>query len=362
MMCTSTQLRLSFCALLIASQSFIANAQNASCSYTVSACAEGIAANFNIDDEGFTGSNGFMYNGTAGNFGIAALQSNVNNYILTSDSYLANAATIRVGADFSGAGSDDINAYRIDVLDASTNAILAFCSVNIEQVPGVNSGSICQTISNINFNNRTVRFRLTLSTDSDASGSFSVDNFRTNLPLGGTTPVEFTGFDATKVSNGVLLTWNVATEANVKNYEVEKSADGRNYNKIGQVKATNSNSYSFTDIQASTGIVYYRIKNVDNDGKFKYSTVLTYDNGRTVLQFKAFPTATKGLVTFQHPAVRGAATITVSTLDGRILKSIAPGRGSINTPVELSQFPSGTYLLRYQGEGHSSEAFRIFKQ
>jgi hypothetical protein len=175
-------------------------------------------------------------------------------------------------------------------------------------------------------------------------------------------PVEFISFDARKADYGVQLTWKVGTEINVDRYEIERSTDGVNFKKIGTVNATQNSNYSFTDLQPINGVSYYRVRNIDIDGAFKYTTVLKYKNGLSEMLFKAFPTTTRGLVTFQHPSVAGNALIIISSLEGRTLRSITPMHGSLSTPIDLSAYSSGTYLLRYQGENGHSETFRIIKK
>jgi hypothetical protein len=177
-----------------------------------------------------------------------------------------------------------------------------------------------------------------------------------------TLPVEFISFDAKKSGSGVLLTWSVGTEVNVDRYEVERSNDGAKFTKIGSLLATHNSSYSFTDLQPLTGTSYYRVRNVDHDGQFKYTIVLKYQNGNAIGLFKAFPTVTQGMVTFQHPSAREHAVITITSLEGKTLRSIIPAHGSISTPIDFSALPAGTYLLRYQGESSQPETFKILKQ
>lgn len=174
-------------------------------------------------------------------------------------------------------------------------------------------------------------------------------------------PVEFISIDASKAAKGVQLTWKVGTELNVSHYEVERSTDGVNYKKIGSVYAAQLNNYSFTDQQPVNGIAYYRVRNVDIDGDFKYSTVVKFQNGISATLFKAFPTTTHAQVTLQHPSVGDKAIITVSSLEGRALQAITV-QGSASTLVNLSAYPAGMYLLQYKGENGYTETFRILKQ
>jgi DNA/RNA endonuclease YhcR with UshA esterase domain len=90
-------------------------------------------------------------------------------------------------------------------------------------------------------------------------------------------PVELTSFSAKIVEGKVMLTWQTATEINNSGFEIQRSADGKNFVKIGFVNGHGStvekNSYSFSDKFQSAGI-YYRLKQIDYDGSFKYSDVV----------------------------------------------------------------------------------------
>ena len=91
-------------------------------------------------------------------------------------------------------------------------------------------------------------------------------------------PVEFLSFTAVKNQNGVWLTWKTATETNNDYFLVERSIDGIHFTAIGApVKGAGTsqqvNAYKLLDIDPSDGINYYRIRQVDYDGKFDFSDV-----------------------------------------------------------------------------------------
>jgi pectin methylesterase-like acyl-CoA thioesterase len=95
-------------------------------------------------------------------------------------------------------------------------------------------------------------------------------------------PVELSSFTAQSDGRNVLLKWNTSTEKNSASFEVQKKqANTETWNKIASVKAADlSNSpryYSYTDKNAATGKYSYRLKMVDNDGTFNYSTVVVID-------------------------------------------------------------------------------------
>ena len=96
-------------------------------------------------------------------------------------------------------------------------------------------------------------------------------------------PVELISFTAALNNNKstVELNWKTASEVNNFGFEIERSKDNNDFEKIGFVKGSgNSNSakdYSFTDEQMLSGKYFYRLKQIDNDGIFKYSKVVEVD-------------------------------------------------------------------------------------
>jgi hypothetical protein len=90
-------------------------------------------------------------------------------------------------------------------------------------------------------------------------------------------PVELTSFMALTISNNVVLHWSTATETNNAGFDVERSNNNVDFAKIGFIKghgtSTMVTQYSFTDENVS-GSLYYRLKQVDFNGNFKYSKVV----------------------------------------------------------------------------------------
>ena len=96
-------------------------------------------------------------------------------------------------------------------------------------------------------------------------------------------PVELSTFTAKILSNKVELQWQTATEVNNYGFEIQRTIQNsklniQNWNDIGFVKGCgNSNSpknYSFIDDNPPVGTVEYRLKQIDNDGSFKYSSTV----------------------------------------------------------------------------------------
>lgn len=90
-------------------------------------------------------------------------------------------------------------------------------------------------------------------------------------------PIELVSFDGIVVSSMVQLNWVTATEINNDYFLVERSNDAINFNEVGIVKANNTlqtSTYQLYDKQPYNGIGYYRLKQVDFNGSYTYSSII----------------------------------------------------------------------------------------
>lgn len=99
--------------------------------------------------------------------------------------------------------------------------------------------------------------------------------------LSNAVPVQLINFEATKKEKSVYLSWTTASENNNSHFVVEQSLNGIDFNKVGQVNGngtTNQTSqYSFEHLTPSNGNNYYRLKQLDVDGKITYSNIKIID-------------------------------------------------------------------------------------
>ncbi|HET7898087.1 MAG TPA: T9SS type A sorting domain-containing protein, partial [Flavisolibacter sp.] len=225
-------------------------------------------------------------------------------------------------------------------------------AVSLTELPGFPTGGKYRFI-----------FEFTANTGSGGNNqTLRFDDFRTNgtlsqIPL----PVTFIGFEAKKANSAVQLTWKVAGETNVVRYEIEKSDDGRNFVTVGNIQSNGGSTYTFTD-PINNGTAFYRIKNVDNDGKYKYSSIVRITNGKSEIVLTAFPQPVLSQLTLQHPVTSVDALIRLSTVDGRIVKTIKPSNGSMQTSVDMSSLQPGLYLLHFNGGDGNTQTLKVVKQ
>jgi hypothetical protein len=100
-------------------------------------------------------------------------------------------------------------------------------------------------------------------------------------------PVELVTFKAKLVNNTTILDWQTASERNNKAFDIERSVNGLDFKNIGEVKGNGTTStphdYTFTDIQPVNGINYYRLRQIDVDGKETVSKVVSVVLGKNKL-------------------------------------------------------------------------------
>lgn len=188
---------------------------------------------------------------------------------------------------------------------------------------------------------------VSMQTGSDNEYAFRSSSATTVLP------VTLVSFEAKSQAQGVLLSWVTASEKENDYFLVERSADGRNFSTVGKVAGNGTTnqkmSYSLLDKSAFTGTAYYRLKQVDYDGKYEYSKVISVKaTAVPVAQVKVsfYPNPTSDVVNLDLTAVTAArVTITVHALDGRLVETQEVPGASVQK-LDLSKVAVGTYLIK----------------
>lgn len=154
----------------------------------------------------------------------------------------------------------------------------------------------------------------------------------------------FLSFSATAVKDRVQLSWSAAANTNTRYYEIQRSNDAIHFttiSKTAQAGTTGTYNYSYTDLSPAQGNNYYRLKQVDANGKYEYSkTVSVNINGSGI--FKIYPTIASGLI---HVSVsQTPSTIIIFNLNGKAVKTLR--LNNTEQDVNISALPSGNYIIR----------------
>lgn len=169
----------------------------------------------------------------------------------------------------------------------------------------------------------------------------------------GTIPVTFSDIFAQYRNSRIEVSWSTETEINNKGFEVQRSSDGNNFTTFasvpGKLFSTNTSWYSAFDYGYNTGRNYYRIKQVDLDGNFKYSRVvmvLIKDKAPVLL----YPNPARTEVNISIGAQVNAKSIRVVNTVGQtvLTRTITGNRQTIN--ISISQLQSGVYFTELLGD------------
>ena len=169
-------------------------------------------------------------------------------------------------------------------------------------------------------------------------------------------PVELVSFSAELSMDIVFLHWITATEKNNSGFEIERMQDNSGWEKIGFVEGhgttTEPNEYSFTDKNISTGMYFYRLKQIDYDGSFEYSLEVKVEVG-TPLEFSLeqnYPNPFNPNTKIKY-SVPHSSNVTIKVFDilGNEIETLVNeekpvGRYEIN--FNASSLPSGVYFYQ----------------
>lgn len=166
----------------------------------------------------------------------------------------------------------------------------------------------------------------------------------------GPLPVSLLYFELKSENDIVKLNWVTASETNNMGFDIEKSNNGEIWNRVDFVQGNgNSNEiikYSFVDNQPYSGVSYYRLKQMDFDGKFDYSKVLSINTIKTMNQyFRIAPNPTKGMIYFKHNFDEDYK-LSIYSIDGRLMFSKEMGAEELN--MDINSLPLGVYIIEIQ--------------
>ena len=266
------------------------------------------------------------------------------------------------------------NDWYVDKIDFSANGgtvaiYFDFSDYNIGASPGAASN-----YSLLNRPNTASNFTVVPSAVANVSGDrvyFTIDaaNIVDNsyFTIGSTNPpasplpIELLSFSGTCNENVSTLKWLTATETNNDYFTIERSLDGINYELIGVLDGAGNSlqtlNYSFLDTKPVEGTSYYRLKQTDFNGDFKYSKIITVNCTNKQLEVSIYPNPTSDELKIELAGNK-------ETVNFEIINSIGVVvyKGSLNekTSIQTSSFNSGIYIIRFMN-GFYSEFQKVLK-
>ena len=196
----------------------------------------------------------------------------------------------------------------------------------------------------------TVDFTVTGVAASSAADRFRIVFGAPSGPL----PINFTSIKAYQQGVNVAVEWKLAAELGVKNYEIEKSTNGNNFNKVGtQLALANNGSdvtYNWLDVNPAAGNNFYRIRSIENSGMVKYSSIAKVNIGKLAPAITVYPNPVTGKqMSVQFIACdKGLYNIKLINNMGQSVytSSINHTGGSATQSITLEGIAAGNYYLK----------------
>lgn len=164
-------------------------------------------------------------------------------------------------------------------------------------------------------------------------------------------PEDISNFTVSKLASGNLqLSWNAPNDNINNRYEIEKSSDGKNYASIKTItsKPASANYYEVNYMPAKDDkdILFFRIKQYEADGSFKYSVVKSVQLANVSATMKVYPTLTRNNVNIYFPnALKSDYLVSIISLTGQVMQQSAFSRTNLIRFHLNSNLKPGLYII-----------------
>ncbi|MCY7423259.1 MAG: T9SS type A sorting domain-containing protein [Chitinophagaceae bacterium] len=208
---------------------------------------------------------------------------------------------------------------------------------------------------------------LNFSVTSDPASS-APDRFKIVLRPAGPLPITFSFIKAYQQTNDIEVEWRVLNEAGIKNYEVQKSADGRIFSIVEKQTAVGNNmsiiNYRWVDVNATAGDHFYRIRSIGLNDEIKYSPIVKVTIGKGKAGYFVYPNPPTGdLINLQFVhQPKGTYNVRLINTLGQVLltKKISHMEGSSTETIQLTNImQKGQYILEVTAPNKSRKSFKL---
>lgn len=197
---------------------------------------------------------------------------------------------------------------------------------------------------------------------------YSLYEFQVYGPTGTPLPVSLTSFTARVEPKGVRLRWLTASELNNQGFEIQRSIDGATFTPVafvaGAGTSTVGHTYQYLDAWLAKEIVYYRLKQLDYDGKATYAPVAVAA-AKVQGTYSFFPNPVEDKATLRWTTNQlGSAGVRLADSQGKIVYSqeVSVQPGTIVWPLDLTPYKAGLYWLTVQEDIQTVYRAKVLKQ
>jgi predicted esterase len=182
-------------------------------------------------------------------------------------------------------------------------------------------------------------------------------------------PVKLTAYTAEASGSQAIVSWTTAMEENNRYFIVQRSLDGKQFANIDTTapagRSGGGASYSYTDNNASAGVDFYRLVQVDLDGNATYFDVLKVNLVPGNAYFRISPNPAKGPVYLEMAnAVTGTLQVNLSDIQGRTLRTWNFNKQGLSwtQSIDPGSLPPGTYIISIYGNSYKEvrQFIRLF--
>lgn len=284
---------------------------------------------------------------------------------------LNDGAWMQIGNDIDGENANDVSGWSVSLSsDGSRVAIGAVLNNTVTghtRVFELDNGDWSQVNSDMDGENVGDWFGYSVSLSANgeriaASGTFNDDGgddaghvrvFDLDTPL----PVELIYFRGKTTESGNLLNWVTTSEFNNDRFVIEYSTNGIAFYPLGEVlgnsNSTTKKDYEFLHARLIGNTHYYRLKQVDFNGSFEYSNIISISSESNKITL--YPNPTSGIV--EIIGLNENAVIELSDSFGQQVNSILLNDNLLN----LSNLPNGVYFIRIISTGQS-KIIKVLKE
>lgn len=170
-----------------------------------------------------------------------------------------------------------------------------------------------------------------------------------------TLPVTLVNYTAVRQGNSAKLAWTTMSESDNDKFDIYKSVNGGEYVKIGEKKgagnSSTQNDYTFYDRKPANGVNYYKLQQIDRDGKINDAGLRSVSFTLDEMDVKIFPNPTSQVVnvTFGIGIYR---TIELVDLQGKVLEAKKIAREA-QTSFSVANYPAGVYFIKLKGDSET---------
>lgn len=291
----------------------------------------------------------FIVGGNANTVVLTNIQ-NGSTFMVKGDAYFCtNNFELRSGSIFAIGGCLILDGTNISV-DASSNSLSINCDAACYDTASTSYTKTTQQNDTVQYwVDNTNGGSLEVSAQVDCQGDEETAAFAGWITLPAALPVDLVYFQTHAIEGKVLMEWKTMSEENSESFTILRSTDGVIYEPIYSETAAGTcaciNIYNFTDENPPSGIVYYKLRQKDFDGKwkdYKINSVLVDANNHSIT---VVPNKIKNgriNITFSNPDKRNDLMI-LSAKGTEVFSTIVQGETSLLIDIELA---SGIYFVK----------------